>query len=345
MPSLTRAAVAVVALSLLAVSAQTPAPEQERTFPLTAAKSAQEAQSLVNLIRTVADIRQLSLASDERAINARGTSTQIAVADWLFSEFDNPAPQGLVIRSFPVPGGTDDVARVVHLPNVSAQQVLEIVNLVRTLGDVQRMFPFGGTALAMRGTPAQADLVEWLVRALVDPGAQTRSPAVYEYRAMGPPSLVAYDAVNSAVLVFYLKNVATPQGVQEIVNLARTIADCQRMMVYNERKVIALRATPAKAALVEWLVSELDKPAPPAGDSTLHEYPLSGSLDGRREIDPPEVVRIVHPTARNAQELQAIMTRMQSAGVLQRTMLCTSQGAIALRGTVSQVNLAELSAR
>ena len=60
--------------------------------------------------------------------------------------------------------------------------------------------------------------------------------------------------------VFYLTNVTTPQELQEIVTAVRSVADIQRLFVYNAQNAIIARGEADRIALAEKIIHDLDKP-------------------------------------------------------------------------------------
>jgi general secretion pathway protein D len=64
------------------------------------------------------------------------------------------------------------------------------------------------------------------------------------------------------VKVFYLNNTLTAQELQEIVTAIRTVAEIQKIFVYNAQNAILVRAEAEKVALAEKLIADLDKPKP-----------------------------------------------------------------------------------
>jgi general secretion pathway protein D len=60
--------------------------------------------------------------------------------------------------------------------------------------------------------------------------------------------------------VFYLTNVTTPQELQEIVTAVRSVADIQRLFVYNAQRAIIARGEADRIALAGKIIHDLDKP-------------------------------------------------------------------------------------
>ncbi len=68
------------------------------------------------------------------------------------------------------------------------------------------------------------------------------------------------DYEEQVMKVFYLTNVTTPQELQEIVTAVRSVADIQRLFVYNAQNAIIARGEADRIALAEKIIRDLDKP-------------------------------------------------------------------------------------
>jgi len=68
------------------------------------------------------------------------------------------------------------------------------------------------------------------------------------------------DYEEQVMKVFYLSNVTTPQELQEIVTAVRSVADIQRLFVYNAQRAIIARGEADRIALAEKIIHDLDKP-------------------------------------------------------------------------------------
>lgn len=67
------------------------------------------------------------------------------------------------------------------------------------------------------------------------------------------------DHEDMVVRTFYLKNLTTPQELQEIATILRSVTDIRRVFTYNAQNIIMVRGTVDQVALAEKLVSDLDK--------------------------------------------------------------------------------------
>jgi hypothetical protein len=230
-----------------------------RVFYLTHDETPTDTQEIVNLIRATADIQRIIPYPARKAIALRGNPAQIALAEWLFSQVDKPIdPQTAKATAYeyPEPGGGVDAVRVFHLTHGETRQnTQEIINLIRTTADIQRIFPYTARgAIALRGTPAQVALAEWLIGELDKAGTpQANTTDAYEHPA---PS-----GGGDAVRLFFFTQDYTPEDLQDMTNLIRTTADIQRTYPYAARRVIGLRGNAAQVALAEWLFHQLGAPA------------------------------------------------------------------------------------
>jgi hypothetical protein len=271
--------VTITALIALAASGQGPIPTQAQTkaaypgkpldgggeavrvFYLTHGETPQETQELANLIRSTADIQRIFSYAARKTIALRGTSDQIALAEWLFGRLDKPIDTQTVkpaAYEFPSPSGAIDAVRVLHFTqDQMSEDFQEIINLIRSIADIQRVFSYGPrAAIVLRGSPAQIALAEWLFGELNKPV----SPQTSRTEAYGQP---APTGRSDAVRLFFFSHNETQQDLQEIMRMIRTTADIQPIASYGPRRAIAVRGTPTQIALAEWLVSQLGAKANP----------------------------------------------------------------------------------
>ena len=68
------------------------------------------------------------------------------------------------------------------------------------------------------------------------------------------------DHEDMVVKTFYLKNLTTPQELQEIATILRSVTDIRRVFTFNTQNVIMVRGTVDQVMLAEKLVSDVDKP-------------------------------------------------------------------------------------
>ena len=229
-----------------------------QTFRFANAPSEKEMQEIATTIRSVADIRQVSLDTAQRTLLVGGTPAQIALADWLFSSFDKPTdvPPDSATHQYQPFNDPDELVRVFYLKNPSSvQQTQEIATLLRSTGDIRRLFTYNALkALAVRGTSTQIALTEWLVNELDQPvdapsaTQQSRAKAIHVYRPSGTD--------DDVVRVFYLPETARVPDFQKIVTYVRTTAGLRRSFTYNDLRAVAVRGTEEQVTLAESLFKE-----------------------------------------------------------------------------------------
>jgi len=315
----------IMAFALSAAFGQT-----NRVFQLTQDENKQELEEIATVLRGTGDIQQVSLDDIKRTLTVEGTAGQIAMADWLVRQMDLPANGEFSgLHQYRPPAGSDDVVRMFYLTHTStAQQVQEIVTTVRSVADIRRVFVYNAlNAVAVRGTGPQISLAAWLVDQLNQP-ASVAAPAPHEYKLPG----------DDMVRVFELTSPQTPQQLQEIVTLLRAVGDIPRLFLYNARRAVALRGTAEQVALAAWLVSELDKPvsgqAAARDSAASDEYRLSSGADN--------LVRVFYlANSQSPQDLHKVMVQVRTTARIPRLFIYSPLGALAVRGTVSQVATAE----
>ncbi len=223
---------------------------RERIFYFSEPKSSQQFMEAATVIRTIADIKDISANSDQKTLTVHATPAQIAISEWLFNEIDTSPPPTAVSHEYKVPGPEDDLVRIFFLPYApSVQDFQEIATLVRTISNIQRVFTYNGSkALALRGSQTQVELADWLVGAL-DPA---KGLITGEYRVPGTD--------DDVVGVLYLPHTATVQDFQKAATRIREAAQIRRIFTYNTPRALALRGTAQQIAQAARLVQELDKP-------------------------------------------------------------------------------------
>jgi hypothetical protein len=214
-------------------------------------------QEITNAVRTVGEIIYATLDTNAKILTATGTSDQIAMATWIFGTLDQPAPANRATQEFLPAGTTNDVVRVMYLTHPQTlASYQEIVNAVRTIPEVTKVFPYSGQfAIVMRGTASQTAMAEWLFHQL-DLTASLQPPqslAAHQYATPG--------VTNDQAQVLFLSHPWTPQSMQEIVNAVRVIPQLTKVFPYVAAGAISVRGQPSTLALATWLFGQLDQSA------------------------------------------------------------------------------------
>jgi hypothetical protein len=202
-----------------------------RMFYLAHVSTPQQVQELVNVIRSMTEIRPMSAYRPAKVIVLRGTHAQAEQAEWIVRGLDLAPDQALppvaaTQVAFP-PGSTlqsadarayhmrHNQARIFYLKdNETPQQTQEMVNVLRSVTEIQRITAFNALrAICVLDAVPQADAAAWLVSELEKPTPQ----AAVEDRYYMTPEFGA----DGEVRVFFVPSLQTSQATQHLVNLIR----------------------------------------------------------------------------------------------------------------------------
>lgn len=292
-----------------------------RTISLTGGESPQQIQELVNIVRSVAEIQNVSADAAHESITLNGTTDQNNMAAWVVGELDQPTRSANL--TYVPPGGADSIVRIFYLAHAGTpRQTQEMINSLRSNTEVTRIMPYNRSyAIVLRGTQAQAALAEWMIKGLDLAPGQTPAPA------RTPVTFASGEVAQ----IFYLTHAQSAQQLQEIINTVRSLAEIPRLTAYNSSHAINLRATAEKAAAAAWMVGELDKPAPQT--QAMDSYLMQGAADG--------VMRVFYLPSVPSGDLQQLVTQIRSAAPVTRIVTNNAVSAVAIRGTAGQIAIAE----
>jgi hypothetical protein len=215
--------------------------------------------------------------------------------------------------------------RVFHLSQSESQQdINELTAAVDTIANLKIAPDIELGTVTLRGTADQVALAAWLLEQLDQPAPSSHQPATYDYQT---------DKRAPAVRVFRMANIETPHGLSEITATIRTISDVSRAVPYVSQRALAMRGTADQAALIEWLLNQLDQPASPVHDSAAYDYQADARDSAVR------VFRLAHVETKP--DLQEITNVMRTMADVTRVLPDLPRGALVMRGTADQMALAE----
>ena len=308
---------------------------QEQVFHFARAQSAQSAAEIATSIRTIAETSVKASDDNPPSLTVRGTSEQVALANWLFVELDQPAgpPPNAATREYKLSGSGENVVRVYYVTNAeTVQQFQEIATAIRTVADIRRLSTYNGTrALIARGTPDQVALTEWLLPLMDTP--------------LGPPvqhSISRQETIpdpmgEGVTQVFHAGNAPAVKDFQELATTIRTITQVRRVFTYNAGRAMVVRGLASQLAMATWLFNELDQPGgakTTVQGTSAREYRAAGNDD---------VVRVFYFThLGNVQDIQNVVAQIRASTSVQRAFGYGSRMGLVLRGTAAQMASAEL---
>jgi type II secretory pathway component GspD/PulD (secretin) len=298
----------------------------QQTFDFTNRPSPKGLQEIATVLRTVADIQNLSVDSAAATLTVNGTPDELATAGWIIHQLDQPAP--VTSAQYVMPGKSDDVIRVFHLNHISPdtpQQIQEILTVLRTVGDIQKVF--NDTALSdlvVHGTANQLALVEYILKGVdIAPGTVTIAATPefhYSDRARA----------NDVVRVFYLSHTNTPQQMQEILTTLRVVIDIQKVFNYTALNALTIRGTASDLAASEFIIRSLDLPAD-AKAAPPSEFNIPGG----------NVIGVYYTSNFSGKKLTAAVTLLRDNLQLTKTFMKTTPQTLIYRGTADQIAKAE----
>ena len=140
--------------------------------------------------------------------------------------------------------------------------------------------------------------------------------------------------------VFYLTHTETPQNLQEVANIIRSMTDIQQASVDQAKRGLALHGTPGQLVVAEWLLNEIDRPVSGQPATSLSQIPIMHDFrDARGHDEVVRVFNIANPgTPRNFQEITNLIREITG---MQRVFPYSSRKVQVVRGSVEQVAVAE----
>lgn len=209
----------------IAITFGQPTVEQTQTFNLGSSATPSDLQDMTLLLRITGGLEHLTTAPQQ--ITVKGTAAELAIADWLFHELDQPTGSAYQIAK-------NDSMRVIFVAETGTPRDLqEMGTVVRSTANCRKLMIHGSKrAVAVRGTAEELALVQWLVQQLDQPAPADiakRSPADYKF------------ATDDAVRIFYTAQVGQP--LQELCTRVRSTIRIPQMFVYNHQGALVVRGT------------------------------------------------------------------------------------------------------
>jgi hypothetical protein len=223
---------------------------------------------------------------------------------------------------------------VVRLTNAPAEKALkEVAALLRAVtGSPYLSSNVAQSIIAITGTAEQLALAEWLAKAIDKPAGWRPSDSEY-----GDPTAREFklpSGRDELARVFYLRDTATSQAVQEILTIVRTVLDVQKLFFRSEPKMLAYRTDRSMADLIEWLLPKLDSQScDPSHTSDSFKLPTP-ARDGS-----DDVVRVFYlkPPV-SLDEFNGLMMALRTTVEIQKTFGTISRPVLVVRGSPAQLS-------
>jgi hypothetical protein len=304
--------------------------DTSRVFQLHHIDGEKDQYEFATLVRTIAEIPNVYADAPQKTLSVRGTASQIAIAEFLFTELDRQTVPDSVTQEYKVANNADDVVHLFFLPNTATVQDLqEVATTVRTIAEIRRVYAYSTLkALALRGTADQIAAAAFIVQELNQPATAKKADSrIYQMTDTG-------NHGETALRVFYLPYTSTVQQFQEVATLVRTIAEIRRVFTYNATKALVVRGTADQLAAAAWMVQELGKPVDPA---TLASQPYT--------MDDPHgegIIRVFYvKDVPSVAAFQQVATQIRTATQIRRVFTYNATMAMAVRGTAAQLAMVD----
>jgi hypothetical protein len=306
----------------------------DRTFYFTQPTSKADMTAMATMIRTVVDIQDISVDQARQALVSNGPVDKMVVTEWLFHQLDRQAgeSQAGATSEYQMAGEKGEVVKVFRLPpSATNADLTSMVTAIRTVADVQRLFPYQGqNAIVARGPAERIAATDWIVHQLypLDGAAPSGDSAAYpaSFLPVGPAA-----GEDQVIRIFRMDPKSTNADLTSMVTAIRTIADLQRLFPFETGKAVIAEGSSDRVAVAEWLVHELGKPSDP---QRAHETTLTGVTDG--------VVRVFYvgqPTS--PADLTMLVAQIRSTAGIMRIFPFSKPAAVILRGRPDQMSTAE----
>ncbi|HVV47860.1 MAG TPA: hypothetical protein VHC72_21760 [Bryobacteraceae bacterium] len=314
---------------LLAASLSAQTAPQTRTFDFANKPSANGLTEVATLLRVVGKLDKASVDAATSAVTVTGTPDELAMAGWMIRNLDQPSPSP---DPYLVAGKSDDGIRMFHLARAgaaSARAVQEVLTVIRTVGDIQKIFFYmDHSDLVVRGAANELALAEFLIKA-VDQTPDPQRTAM----TMSPEYHYTWGRGTDTVRVFYLAHSSQPQQTQEILTNLRTVLYVQKCFNFTPLGALVIRGTPETVAASEWMIRSLDLPANAKAEPS--EFTLSPSA--------PEgsVIHVLYPANLKGPALIQTVQALRADLSIQHAFLKTTPATLIVRGSADQVTKAD----
>jgi hypothetical protein len=309
-----------------------------QVFHFTSAQSPVDFQEITNAVRIGERIEAFA-DRGAKTLTVTGTPAQVAMATWIFSAMDQPAPANQATQEYRPAGSVNDVVRILYLTHHlthpgTPSGFQEIVNAVRVIPEMPKVFPYlAQHSIVIRGTELEVAMTEWLFHQLdVPAGLQpVQNQTAHQYVN---PGVTNPHISPDQVQVLFLSHQWTPESMQEIVNAVRTIPELTMVFPCTTTGAVSVRGVPATVGLATWLFNRLDQD-PSASTPAPQEFHMPGGVD-----DVTQVLYLGSGTT--TASLQSVVNASRTT-MRRPAYFSPSLNALIMRGTAAQIAAADSS--
>jgi len=208
----------------------------------------------------------------------------------------------------------------------TAQGWKEAATIVRTVASVPQVSADIPTATLTFDGPAEAvDFAEWLLPQI---DKATGDEAFHEY---GLPS-------GDVGRVLFIPDIQTPQAMQELLTILRTVADVQKIFSFTSNHALVLRGPAWQVAFAAWIVDEANPGSRQKDPGTSREFTVGGP-DYRGMGHGARVNFLSNMTS--SQQTQELLTVLRTVSDVQKIFSYSTSHALILRADDTDLKRAE----
>lgn len=260
---------AVFILCAAAAFGQRP-PKRDSTVTLTNIPTAQTIKDMTGMVKSIADVMDVSFDEAHSAFALRAPENQLDLAAWLLHAADKPAgwqpaaqdSGSAADREYQLqPGGDriedrEPITRIYYLQNSSPRDALEIQTVIRVVGEIRRLTGCDPLhMIVLRGTAAEVDLGDWMIQKLDLPASanasvlQSGNPEANTFKLPARP-----DGVEDSVRVFYLDPKTSAADIHNLTGKIRQTTNTLSVFSKTSPPTIVVRGSSVPLAQTQQIL-------------------------------------------------------------------------------------------
>ena len=221
----------------------------------------------------------------------------------------------------------DTVSGSYHFTTPQTQQSMtEAATMVKVVGTVSQTSADISTAtLTFSGSLEGVAFAEWVLPQI---DKATGDGALHEY------TLPSGDMAR----VVFVPNATKPQEMQELLTVARTVADMQKIYIINSNHALVMRGPEWEVLFSQWIIDQLNVPGG-RSRTRRHVSSRSGGPDFRAI---GHGARVNFLTSRTSPlQMQELLTVLRTVGYIQKIFSYSSGHALVMRASDTDLQRAE----
>ena len=138
--------------------------------------------------------------------------------------------------------------------------------------------------------------------------------------------------------VIFVPGVQTPQALQELVTILRTVADVQKLFTFTTNHAVVMRGPGWQVAFAAWITDQINQSGQQKPDPTPREFTVGGP-DFRGLGHGARINFLTGMTSQR--QTQELLTVLRTVGDIQKIFIYTASHALVLRAGDSDLQRAE----